>query len=166
MAVLRVECMPRCPARDRAWRGDEESSGNRERAVAHFRDARSQRHASHPECCNKLRSFTSPISAVSLRRTARRLQELSLRVFAMDNGQWRVAAFHNTMIRPFDAVQKQFLPETPWQLCRRCLPLAQPGQESGVHETQCNVSARPSPMAVGDPLRTPPARAMHRHSWP
>lgn len=33
-------------------------------------------------------------------------QELSLRVFTKDKGQWRVAAFHNTMIRPFDAVQK------------------------------------------------------------
>jgi uncharacterized protein (TIGR02246 family) len=28
-------------------------------------------------------------------------QELSLRVFVKDAGDWRVAAFHNTMVRPF-----------------------------------------------------------------
>jgi uncharacterized protein (TIGR02246 family) len=28
-------------------------------------------------------------------------QELSLRVLIKDNGKWQVAAFHNTMIRPF-----------------------------------------------------------------
>jgi uncharacterized protein (TIGR02246 family) len=28
-------------------------------------------------------------------------QELSLRVFVKEGGQWRVAAFHNTMVRPF-----------------------------------------------------------------
>jgi uncharacterized protein (TIGR02246 family) len=28
-------------------------------------------------------------------------QELSLRVFAKEDGEWRVAAFHNTMIAPF-----------------------------------------------------------------
>lgn len=28
-------------------------------------------------------------------------QELSLRVFAKKDGQWRVAAFHNTLVRPF-----------------------------------------------------------------
>jgi uncharacterized protein (TIGR02246 family) len=28
-------------------------------------------------------------------------QELSLRVFAKQDGHWQVAAFHNTMIRPF-----------------------------------------------------------------
>jgi uncharacterized protein (TIGR02246 family) len=28
-------------------------------------------------------------------------QELSLRVFVKDGGHWRVAAFHNTMVRPF-----------------------------------------------------------------
>jgi uncharacterized protein (TIGR02246 family) len=30
-------------------------------------------------------------------------QELSLRVFVKDGGQWRVAAFHNTMMRPLGA---------------------------------------------------------------
>jgi uncharacterized protein (TIGR02246 family) len=28
--------------------------------------------------------------------------ELSIRVFVKDNGTWRVTAFHNTMIRPFE----------------------------------------------------------------
>lgn len=32
--------------------------------------------------------------------------ELSLRVFAKEDGQWRVAAFHNTMIRPFAEASK------------------------------------------------------------
>jgi uncharacterized protein (TIGR02246 family) len=30
-------------------------------------------------------------------------QELSLRVFAKESGVWSVAAFHNTMVRPFGA---------------------------------------------------------------
>jgi uncharacterized protein (TIGR02246 family) len=30
-------------------------------------------------------------------------QELSLRVFVKDGGQWRVAAFHNTLVQPFGA---------------------------------------------------------------
>ncbi|MBL6080645.1 SgcJ/EcaC family oxidoreductase [Belnapia sp. T18] len=30
-------------------------------------------------------------------------RELSIRVFVKDNGAWRVAAFHNTMQRPFEA---------------------------------------------------------------
>lgn len=30
-------------------------------------------------------------------------KELSLRIFAKDGGTWRVEAFHNTMVRPFDA---------------------------------------------------------------
>jgi uncharacterized protein (TIGR02246 family) len=30
-------------------------------------------------------------------------RELSIRVFAKDGGTWRVAAFHNTMYRPFEA---------------------------------------------------------------
>jgi uncharacterized protein (TIGR02246 family) len=30
-------------------------------------------------------------------------KELSMRVFVKDGGEWQVAAFHNTMIRPFDA---------------------------------------------------------------
>lgn len=33
-------------------------------------------------------------------------QELSLRVLTKEDGQWRVAAFHNTMIRPFAATPK------------------------------------------------------------
>lgn len=33
-------------------------------------------------------------------------QELSLRVFTKDDGQWRVAAFQNTMIRPFATTPK------------------------------------------------------------
>jgi hypothetical protein len=28
-------------------------------------------------------------------------QELSLRVLAKQDGRWQVAAFHNTMVRPF-----------------------------------------------------------------
>jgi hypothetical protein len=28
-------------------------------------------------------------------------QELSLRVFVKDDGVWRVASFHNTMVNPF-----------------------------------------------------------------
>jgi hypothetical protein len=30
-------------------------------------------------------------------------QELSLRVFVKESGVWSVAAFHNTMVRPFGA---------------------------------------------------------------
>jgi uncharacterized protein (TIGR02246 family) len=30
-------------------------------------------------------------------------QELSLRVFVKEGGQWRVAAFHNTLVQPFGA---------------------------------------------------------------
>jgi uncharacterized protein (TIGR02246 family) len=30
-------------------------------------------------------------------------QELSLRVFVKDGGEWRVAAFHNTLVQPFGA---------------------------------------------------------------
>ena len=33
-------------------------------------------------------------------------QELSLRVLAKQDGRWQVAAFHNTMVRPFTAVPK------------------------------------------------------------
>lgn len=33
-------------------------------------------------------------------------QELSLRVFVKDDGVWRVASFHNTMIQPFEASAK------------------------------------------------------------
>ncbi len=34
-------------------------------------------------------------------------RELSLRVFTKDGGTWRVAAFHNTMQRPFEAPAPQ-----------------------------------------------------------
>jgi hypothetical protein len=30
-------------------------------------------------------------------------QELSLRVFVKEGGEWRVAAFHNTLVQPFGA---------------------------------------------------------------
>lgn len=34
-------------------------------------------------------------------------QELSLRVFVKEAGEWRVAAFHNTLIQPFGAPSQQ-----------------------------------------------------------
>jgi uncharacterized protein (TIGR02246 family) len=33
-------------------------------------------------------------------------QELSLRVFVKEDGRWQVTAFHNTMIRPFEAAPR------------------------------------------------------------
>jgi uncharacterized protein (TIGR02246 family) len=33
-------------------------------------------------------------------------QELSLRVFTKENGRWQVAAFHNTMVRPFNTAPR------------------------------------------------------------
>jgi uncharacterized protein (TIGR02246 family) len=33
-------------------------------------------------------------------------RELSLRIFVKEGGQWRVAAFHNTMVRPFDSAAR------------------------------------------------------------